>query len=217
MRTQWVMTAVAAVALGLPVASLAAAPAAPADSPSGPGGIRIAYVDLDRVARDSQMVTKRVKNVEEHLAGKQETLKAKMKERNQLRSQLTQQDSVLTAAQTEQLRSKIKTLQDEIDFLTYQMNKAVSDTSRDVIEPVLDQVLESVERVAKASKVDLVLRGDLILFASERVDLTDWVIRDLDQTLPATETKASPAQGPARRSPEPSPPKPTPSKPGAGK
>ncbi|KPK71958.1 MAG: hypothetical protein AMJ84_05165 [Acidithiobacillales bacterium SM23_46] len=168
-----------------------------------PQPVRIAYVDLDRVAADSEMVKQRVASVEEDLQVKQKAFQAKADELRQLRQQVTQQESVLTAAQLEQKQARIRQLRDEMEYLQYQANKVFSDTSRDVIEPVLDEVLQAVERVAQVYKVDLVLRGDLVLFASERIDLTDAVVRDLDRVLKAaSKAPPSPAKPPARRSSE---------------
>jgi len=163
--------------------------------------IRIAYVDLDRVAADSQMVRNRVSDVERQLADRQKDLKAKVEELKKLNLQLTQQESVLTPAQSNQIKERIKSLRDEVDRLQYESDRILNNTSRDIIEPVLDLVLAAVERVAKANRIDLVMRGDLVLFASDRVDLTEYVIRELDRTGAATtNAPITPASTPARRS-----------------
>jgi outer membrane protein len=162
--------------------------------------IRIAYVDLDRVASDSQMVKARVSDVEKQLGEKQKDLKSKAEELKTLSQQLNQQESVLTPAQTAQLKERIAKLRDEVDRLQYESDRILNNTSRDIIEPVLDLVLAAVERVAKAYKIDLVMRGDLVLYASERVDLTDSVIRELDRAAKATGAPVTPASTPARRS-----------------
>lgn len=162
--------------------------------------IRIAYVDLDRVAADSQMVRNRVSDVERQLADRQKDLKAKVEELKKLNLQLTQQESVLTPAQSNQIKDRIKSLRDEVDRLQYESDRILNNTSRDIIEPVLDLVLAAVERVAKTYRIDLVMRGDLVLFASDRVDVTDLVIRDLDRTVATTNAPITPASTPTRRS-----------------
>jgi len=164
--------------------------------------IRIAYVDLDRIAKNSDAVRNRVNTIEKDLSEKQKNYETKASELRQLRDQLLKQESVLTPAQTEQLKERIRKLRDEMDYLEYESSKIMSNTSRDVIEPVLDQVLVAVERVANAYKIDLVLRGDLVLFASERVDLTDTVVRELDRAAKTAPAPVSPASSPARRSSE---------------
>jgi outer membrane protein len=191
------LTRIAVAVAFLFVAVRAHAGEAPAPSAQP---IRIAYVDLDRVASDSQMVRSRVSDVEKQLAEKQKDLKSKMAELKDLNSRLVQQESVLPPAQSAQIKEQIRKLRDDVDRLQYDSDKILNNTSRDIIEPVLDQVLAAVERVAKAYQIDLVMRGDLVLFASERVDLTDAIIRELDRAAAATAGPVTPAGTPARRS-----------------
>jgi len=169
-----------------PAATPAPPPAAAAAVASGSQGIRIGYVDLDRIAETSQVVRSRVTSVESALAAKQE--------------------SVLTPAESERMKARLRQLEDEIDFLRYEGRKILSNTSSEVIEPVLDDILAAVERVAQANKIDLVLRGDLVLFASERVNLTSLVIREIDRTAGAAgATTVSPAKPAPGRSAAPTP------------
>ena len=164
--------------------------------------IRIGYVDLDRVASESQMVKSKVSEVERSLTERQKTYKVKSEELRQLRDQLSKQESVLTPAQSDQLKERIRKSREELSYIEFEGNQILGNTSREVIEPVLDQVLAAVERVAKAYGIDLILRGDLVLFASERVDLTDLVIRELDRGTKTTSGSVSPTDIPARRSGE---------------
>jgi len=166
-------------------------------------GIRICYVDVERITEGSQMIRDRVATVQKDLEEKQKTFKSKSEDLRQLTQQLSQQESVLTATQVTQLKERIRNLQDDLDRLQYDADRVLKKTGNEIIEPVLDDVLASVERVAQLYKVDLILRSDALLYASERVDLTDAVIQDLDRKLGATKPAVSPASTPARRSSEP--------------
>jgi outer membrane protein len=170
-----------------------------AGSSSAQEPLRIGYVDLDRVAANSAMVKQRIDTVQQNLVAKQEKFQTMATELRELRRRLQQQASVLTAAQEENLKAQIRRLRDDMDKIEYDANKILSRTGRDVIEPVLDEVLAAVERVATAYKIDLVLRGDLVLYSSKRVDLTDAVVRELDRGARKS-SNPSPAKPPARRS-----------------
>jgi hypothetical protein len=92
-------------------------------------------------------------------------------------------------------------------MLKYEREKVFNKTGQTLIAPVLDDILQAVDRVAQANRVDLVLRGDYVLFASDRVDLTPVVVRELDRGAPATtpagtggKQSVSPARTPASRS-----------------
>jgi len=184
------------------VAFLVAADRAKGGEATAPSAqpIRIGYVDLDRVASNSALVKERVSSVEQDLLEKQKNFKGKAEQLKQLNQDVTQQESVLTAAQLEQKKTQIRALRDELDRLQYESDKILNNTSRDIIEPVLDEVLAAVERIAKTYGFDLILRGDLVLYASDRVDLTDYVVRELDKKAGTPKSSVSPASTPARRS-----------------
>jgi Skp family chaperone for outer membrane proteins len=186
MRYQWITTVAAAICL-MSANGVQAADAGQTSS----RGLRIGYVDLDRVAEQSAMVKKRVSRVETDLREKQKSYRDKAERLRELRRDLATRESVLTEAQIAEKQAEIRNLRDELDFLQYQANRTLNDTSRNVIEPVLDQVLMAVERVAGKYEIDIVLRGDLVLFASERVDLTKHVIYELDHNANAGKAGAA--------------------------
>jgi len=192
-RLNWFLTAVCVI-----IAAGAARVGRGASAPGRP--IRIAYVDLDRVAKNSAMVKQKVSAVEKDLREKQKLYQDKADELRRLRRQLATQSTVLTPAQVDKIKNRIKQLRDEMDYLQYQADRVLNNSSREIIEPVLDQVLAAVEQVAKKYQIDLVLRGDLVLFASDRVDLTDAVIRELDRSLGSSTSGVSPAKPPVPRS-----------------
>jgi len=163
---------------------LCAATARPAAS-SSQEPVRIAYVDLDRVAENSKMVRQRIDSVEMELREKQEAYAEKMKELRSLRERLVKQESVMSEAQVEQAKARMQQLQDDLKYLEFEYGKALDNTSRNLIEPVLDEVLTAVRSVATRLKIDIVLRGDLVLFSSDRVDITAYVIQELDRSAAA--------------------------------
>lgn len=172
----------AAALLAAPLSTQAGA--APAAS-SSRQPLRIAYVDLDEVAAKSKAVQAKIGQVEADLKSKQKAYAEKTKTLRALRARLSQQESVMSATQIEQTKAQISKLEDDCKYLEFEYGKALDNTSRNLIEPVLDDVLSAVQRVAKQHQIDLVLRGDLVLFSSDRVNITSTIIQELDRTTAA--------------------------------
>lgn len=196
LKRRW-MTGAAA---GLMLAAIWLLGAAAKPSESERGGIRIAYVDLFRVTAQSETLQQRVQNASDQVGEKQKSLRTKLKRRDELRDQLAKQESVLTAAQTERMKKELKQLQDDIEYLKYSIGRMVRTTPMEISESALDEIMKSVERVAEASKIDLVLNGDAVLYSTERVDLTKYVAQDLDRRLKAAGSSPVSSGAPARRS-----------------
>ncbi len=211
----WILAA--GVLFGVAVRCATAGETAPATA--APRPIRIAYVDVGMITEKSKVLQERVSALQQELESKQRAYQAKYDERQKLVRQLTQQESVLTAAQTAQIKEQIRALTDELDRLQYDADRTMNRQGGQIIGDVLDELIAAVERVAKAQEVDLVFRSDALLYASERVDLTDSVIAELDRSLSVPKPMVSPAGTPARRSPTPSPvpARPTPAAGSAGK
>jgi len=165
--------------------------------------IRIAYVDVEGVVSNSEVIKGRVSSAEKNLSKRENEYELKDSELRDLRQKLAKQESVMTAAQVEELKQKIQKLQGEKDYLEYESKRIFDATRREMTESVLDEVTAAVERVAKTYQIDLVLSGPMVLYHSERIDLTDTVTRELDRAAKTAAKSVSPASPPERRSPSP--------------
>ncbi|MCX8038441.1 MAG: OmpH family outer membrane protein [Candidatus Sumerlaeia bacterium] len=199
----WLRILLSGLLFDMAVGAAIAGEAAP--SPAAPRPIRIAYVDVGMITEKSKVLQERISALQQELESKQRAYQTKYDERQKLVRQLSQQETVLTAAQTAQIKEQIRALTDELDRLQYDADRTMNRQGGQIIGDVLDELIAAVERVAKAQGVDLVFRSDALLYASERVDLTDSVIAELDRSLSAPKPAISPAGTPARRSPTPTP------------
>ncbi len=197
------------------------APAAPAGptsadqvpSPPSHEPIRIGFVDMDIVLQESKAVQEHVGRVEDRLELKKRDIDRKMTEHDRLRESLQRQDSILTEEEKQRRIQRIEELKTEVEDLRYEANRVLRQSERGIIEPILDSVMETVQEVGRREGFDLVLRGELVLYGAEAVDLTDKVIEALDSKVinipglsdtPETRPGDTPTS-PGNPAPEPSP------------
>lgn len=168
----------AATSENKPGAAPAAASVPSTEAPARP--MKIGFVDMDVVFQDSKAVQEQIGRVEDRLDATKKEIDRKMSEYNRLRDGLERQDSVLTDEEKTSRRRRIQELKTEVEDLQYEANKQLRQSESGVVEPVLDAVMATVQQIAKREGYDLVLRGEMVLYGVQSIDLTDRLIRELD-------------------------------------
>lgn len=144
---------------------------------------RVGFVDLEIVLDKSRSVRTIVTEVDTDLGEQSRQIDLKTVEVQKIRRDLEQKSAVLSEAQRQQRQQKASDLLREIEEMEYRFRRAVRDKQRTTIEPLLEQVIRLTGDVARREGYDLVVRGEVVLYGHDRVDLTPMVIQELDNRL----------------------------------
>lgn len=106
-------------------------------------------------------------------------------------------DSLSPDAEAE-LKRQFRTLNQEFTQQQSQFYQTLSQTNVLVIQKLTEAVTKASEEVAKANKIDVVLNDESIFYAIASIDISDLVIRVLDDAF-AKETKDAKATAPAQK------------------
>jgi Skp family chaperone for outer membrane proteins len=176
--------------------ALLAAVAAPAFAL---GDSKVAYVDVENVLTQSKYVRTVVKTAEqrlevEKLSERRKAIDVKLDEYTQITDELKRKSGVMTDDARKEMEGKSLTLIQEIERERSQLNEAMKTIEQEQMEPVLDEILKVVREVGFDEGYDLVLRGEVVLYASDKADITKKVIARLDaKTPPAAPAAKEPA------------------------
>lgn len=146
------------------------------------GGTRIGFVDINEISSKSQQIDSGVDKVKE----KVEAIRKKMEDANEklkpLEAEIRKSDGVLAEKELAGKKAEAQKLRDQL--LTYQeeAEKEVAKLDNDVFGPMVGKVSTAIEEVAKEKKLDMVLRGDAIVFSATKINITDDVIKKLNST-----------------------------------
>ena len=160
--------------------------------------LKIGSVDLDRLMVESTTIRRMVESVQDEVKKEQETMTDKMTRYKVLTETYEQQKSILTEEQRQTRRKEIDELKAQIEEQQDKVNRIIKRSERNLLEPTLARVEEAIKAVGKEEGYDLILRNDTVLFASERCDITDRVIRMIDKM--AQEKTALPSEDEATTS-----------------
>jgi Skp family chaperone for outer membrane proteins len=150
-------------------------------------GVRIGYIDMEYILEN----VPEYKESETQLEGKVQRWKAdiekKQKAIDQMKLNLANERVLLTKELIEEREEEIEILEDEM--LKYQQdrfgpNGDLMIQRRQLVQPIQDQVFNIVQEIAVAKKYDFIFdkSADIVmLFAAERNDISDQVVRSINR------------------------------------
>jgi len=164
-------------------AMLACAPAAMAD------GNNIATVNIQQIMRDSTAA----QNVREQLESKQKSFQAEIsKKEDQLQKEdqeLGKQRSVLAKAAFDEKAAKFRTKATEVQK-EVQSKKALLDSAFErALNDIQKVVTEIISDLAKEKGFIIAVPTSQILYADPKLDISDEVMKRLNQKLPKLDVK----------------------------
>lgn len=140
---------------------------------------RVGYVDIDRVTAKAAKVRDVMDKIQDQVKGIQEEIDRKLKELGDLTAEVRKNEGVLSKDEMEKKRKELTRRQNELEDLNNQGKSKMTRVQDETMDPILKSILYSVEDVAKERKIDLVLRGEAVLYGTKATDLTDDVIAKL--------------------------------------
>lgn len=156
-------------------------------------GVRIGYIDMEYILES----VPEYKEASVQLDGKvqrwKQDLEQKQKAIDQMKLNLSNERVLLTKELIEERDEEIKILEDEM--FKYQQDRFGPEGDlmiqrRQLVQPIQDQVFNIVQEIAENKKYDFVFdkSADVVmLFAAERNDLSDEVLRSIERAGRRTE------------------------------
>lgn len=142
--------------------------------------IKIGIVDINKIANESKSLKILIKEMESTIKIKEDALDKKINEYNELKNKIEQQKSVISSEELDKKTKELILLKEAISDLKYDIDKTMKRSEEESIDPALDRILEAVKSVAEEKKLDVVMRSDLLLYMNKSCDITNDVIKKLD-------------------------------------
>jgi Skp family chaperone for outer membrane proteins len=158
-------------------------------------GVRIGYIDMEYILES----VPEYKEASTQLEGKVERWKVDIEKKNkaidQMKLNLSNERVLLTTELVEEREEEIQIQEDEM--LKYQQDRFGPNGDliiqrRQLVQPIQDQVFNIVQEIAEAKKYDFIFdkSADIVmLFAAERNDISDQVLRSINRAAKREEVK----------------------------
>jgi len=159
----------AALAAALPAAAQTAAP-------------RIGFVSTERIMRDSGLAKRAQTQIQSEFAGRDRDMQAMAAQLKTMQEDL--QKNGVTMADSERTARERKFDETNRDFQRKQreFQEDLGQRRNELMAQVIQKANEVIRKLAEQDKLDIILQD--AVYASPRVDITDKVIKALDQATP---------------------------------
>lgn len=136
--------------------------------------IKVGFVNVARVLEKAPQAEAARTRIEKEFAPKDRSLVAQQKELRGLEDQLVRDGAVMTEEQRLKLESDIRARRREMRKSQAAFREELNLRRNQELSKLQRKVIQVIQEMAKAAKYDLVI-GDGVLYASERIDITDKV------------------------------------------
>lgn len=159
-----------------------AAPQAPAPVPF-PEGSKIAYVDFQRVASESELGKAAAAKITDFQKAKQTEAQNKNKALQAMLDKQKTQGSVLSEAASKQLELDIAKAQRDLQYFQNEAQAEAETLNNDLMREFQQKVLPIVQQVATERGLHMVFDQGSFIFANRGLDITPEIITRANATL----------------------------------
>ncbi len=136
----------------------------------------IGFVSLERILREAPAAQRAQKKLEQEFSQRGQEL-------SRLADQLKKMQENLAMSESERQKREREFGDINRDFQRRQreFNEDLGHRRKEEFEGVLERANRAVRQIAEAEKLDVVLQNEQVVWASTRIDITDKVIKALDE------------------------------------
>jgi len=144
---------------------------------------RVGYVNLERILRDSAPAVRAQKKIEQEFAKRDQEL-GKMAEQLK-RQQETLEKNAVTLPESERTKREreFADLNREFQRKQREAREDFNQRRNEELSGVIERANRAVKQIAEADKYDIIFQE--AVWASPRIDITEKVIKALDESKPA--------------------------------
>ncbi|MEL6810074.1 MAG: OmpH family outer membrane protein [Bacteroidota bacterium] len=158
-------------------------------------GVRIGYIDMEYILESVPEYQEASTQLDGKVQRWKKDLEKKNDEIEQMKLNLSNERVLLTIELVEEREEEIQILEEEM--LKYQQdrfgpNGDLDIQRRQLVQPIQDQVFNIVQEIAEAKKYDFIFdkSADVVmLFAAQRNDISDQVLRSINRAAKREEAK----------------------------
>ncbi|HLG94172.1 MAG TPA: OmpH family outer membrane protein [candidate division Zixibacteria bacterium] len=155
-------------------------------------GLKLGYVDSDRIRFEFKEFATAQSQLDSLIIGSQRQDSILATELEKLQDELVQKAAVLSPAAKADKEKSFEAKQAayfQFRQATFGQGGKLEQLRMNLSKPILDKVMEAVQRVAKAEGYSFVFSDESVVYAKDGSDLTDKVLADLNKTTSAPSKK----------------------------
>lgn len=162
------------ICLAFAVSLLAAAPAS--------GQTKIGYVMLDRILREAPAAQRAQKKIELEFSKREQELARSGEQLKKLQENLEKNSVTMSESDRQKREREFGDLNREFQRKQREFREDLNQRRNEELSGVLERANRAVRQIAEAEKLDIVFQNDQAVWASPRIDITEKVIKALEDS-----------------------------------
>jgi len=147
------------------------------------GSVKVAYVDLEEVLQSDSDYRRAMEELKQFKQDLQNRIDSEKQELSQMQETLKEESSLLSEQELQQKRQKFMRRMRAFRERAQRSQILMQRKKQELLAPIIDRIEPAVRAVARDRDYDVIRTfgqsNDSVLWVSERVDITDAVVRRL--------------------------------------
>ena len=146
---------------------------------------KLGFISLDRILRDAAPAQRAQKRIEAEFSKRDQELLRISEQLKKMQDGL--EKNAVTMSETERTRRQREFTDLNRDFERKQreFREDLSTRRNEELSAVVERANRAIRQIAEAEKFDVIFQNDQVVWASPRIDLTDRVIKSLEDSSAA--------------------------------
>jgi outer membrane protein len=142
----------------------------------------IGFVSLDRILREAPAAQQAQKKLEQEFSQRGQELSRQAEQLKKMQENL--EKNAVTMSESERQKREREFAESNREFQRKQreFNEDLGQRRKEEFERVIERANRAVRQIAEAEKLDIVFQNEQVVWASNRIDITDKVIKVLADT-----------------------------------
>ncbi|KTD24007.1 OmpH family outer membrane protein [Legionella maceachernii] len=141
--------------------------------------VKIGVVDLQKIMQTSNQMKSIQQKLEKDFKPRRDKLVAMEEGLKQDMEKFKRDSSVMSESQKKDLEKKILATQQTFEREGQQYQQELSTAHNEAMEDLYSKIRKAIAKVAETDKYDVVLQKDAAPFSSDKLDITDNVIKQI--------------------------------------
>jgi outer membrane protein len=142
----------------------------------------IGFVSLDRIMREAPAAQQAQKNLEKEFSGRAQELSRMGEQLKKMQETLEKNAVTMTDSERQKREREFSDVSRDFQRKQREFNEDLSVKRKAEFERVIERANLAVRQIAEAEKLDVVFQNEQVVWASNRIDITDKVIKALGDT-----------------------------------
>lgn len=142
----------------------------------------IGFVSLERILREAPAAQRAQKKLEQEFSQRGQDLAKMAEQLKKLQGNLEKNAVTMSESERQKREREFADVNRDFQRRQREFNEDLTQRRKEEFDAVLERANRAVRQIAEAEKLDVVFQNEQVVWASTRIDITDRVIKVLEDT-----------------------------------